>query len=105
MSDGRTGKRFSLQLPISINASESSNELVGTTDNLSVAGVYLHAKGDFKVGSKVNFQITLPADMTGAESDVKIQCTGTVVRTDEQTEAEGPTGIACVIDGYEFVRP
>ena len=60
-------------------------------------------KLDFlKVGSKVSFEILLPREMTGGKSDVKLQCHGTVVRT-ESGDAE-KTGVACVIDGYEFVR-
>jgi hypothetical protein len=102
VSETRTGKRFDLRLPISIEASDSANKLDGITDNLSAAGVYLRANTQLKVGSKVSFEILLPRDMTGGKSDVKLQCHGTVVRT-ESGDAE-KTGVACVIDGYEFVR-
>ncbi len=102
MSETRTGKRFDLRLPISIEASDSANKLDGTTDNLSAAGVYLRANAQLKVGSKVSFEILLPREMTGGKGDVKLQCRGTVVRTEGQ--AEDKTGVACVIDGYEFVR-
>jgi hypothetical protein len=100
VSETRTGKRFDLKLPISIEASDSANKLDGITDNLSAAGVFLHANTELKVGSKVSFEI--PREMTGGKSDVKLQCHGTVVRT-ESGDAE-KTGVACVIDGYEFVR-
>ncbi|HMK31720.1 MAG TPA: PilZ domain-containing protein [Terriglobales bacterium] len=103
MPDSRTGKRFDLKLPVSINPADSVQKLEGTTDNLSVGGVYLRADASFEVGTKVNFEITLPAEATGGPSDVKIQCRGTVVRT-EHDEHGGQTGVACVIDGYEFVR-
>ena len=102
VSETRTGKRFDLRLPISIEASDSANKLDGITDNLSAAGVFLRANTQLKVGSKVSFEILLPREMTGGKSDVKLQCHGTVVRT-ETGEAE-KTGVACVIDGYEFVR-
>jgi hypothetical protein len=102
VSETRTGKRFDLKLPISIEASDSANKLDGTTDNLSAAGVFLHANTHLEVGSKVSFEILLPREMTGGKGDVKLQCHGTVVRT-ESGEAE-KTGVACVIDGYEFVR-
>jgi len=104
VSETRTGKRFDLKLPISIESSGSANKLEGLTDNLSAAGVYMHADAQLEVGSKVSFEIVLPREMTGGKSDVKLQCRGTVVRT----EAGGPQGekdgVACVIDGYEFVR-
>ena len=103
MSETRTGKRFDIKLPISIEASDSVNKLNGITDNLSAAGVYLRANTQLKVGSKVSFEILLPREMTGGKSDVKLQCRGTVVRTDTGG-ASSKTGVACVIDGYEFVR-
>ncbi len=104
MSEARTGKRFDLKLPIVIKESDSADLLQGTTDNLSVAGVYLRAGAEFHVGSKVTFEITLPAEVTGGKNDVKLQCRGTVVRVDEPDNGEASNGVACVIDGYEFVR-
>jgi PilZ domain len=103
VSETRTGKRFDLKLPISIEASESTNKLNGITDNLSAAGVYLHANTELQVGSKISFEILLPREVTGGTADVKLQCRGTVVRT-EPGESAGKTGVACVIDGYEFIR-
>ncbi len=104
MSETRTGKRFDLKLPISIEASDSANKLEGTTDNLSAAGVYLRASAHLKVGSKVSFEIVLPREMTGGKTDVKLQCRGTVVRTEQGGPHGEKEGVACVIDGYEFVR-
>ena len=104
MSETRTGKRFDLRLPISIEASDSANKLEGTTDNLSAAGVYMRANTQLKVGSKVSFEIVLPREMTGGKSDVKLMCRGTVVRTEKGESQGGKAGVACVIDGYEFVR-
>ena len=103
MSETRTGKRFDLKLPISIEASDAAKKLDGITDNVSAAGVYLRANTQLKVGSKVSFEILLPREMTGGKSDVKLQCRGTVVRT-EKADAQEKSGVACVIDGYEFVR-
>ena len=103
MSETRTGKRFDLKLPISIEASDSANKLNGITDNLSAAGVYLRANSQLKVGSKVSFEILLPREVTGGDADVTLQCRGTVVRTDQGGSSD-KTGVACVIDGYEFVR-
>lgn len=104
MSEARTGKRFDLKLPIVIKESDSPDLLQGTTDNLSVAGVYLRAGANFHVGSKVTFEITLPAEVTGGKNDVRLNCRGTVVRVDEPEKGEDSNGVACVIDGYEFVR-
>jgi hypothetical protein len=105
VSEARTGKRFPLELPIKIHKSEEGGEHSGVTGNLSAAGVYIKADASLEMGSTVEFEITLPPEMTGAKEGVVIQCRGRVVRTDEpagdSTEARG---VACVIDSYDFVR-
>ena len=106
VSEARTGKRFPLELPIKIHKEDSEGEARGVTGILSAAGVYIRADAILEVGSPVEFEITLPPDVTGGKEDVIIQCRGRVIRTDEppaSTPAEA-RGVACVIDTYEFVR-
>ena len=102
VSEARTGKRFPLELPIKIHKDDSSSDSKGITGNLSAAGVYIRADASLEMGSPVEFEITLPPDVTGGKENVTIQCKGRVVRTDEAGN-EG-RGVACVIDSYEFVR-
>jgi hypothetical protein len=102
VSEARTGKRFPLELPIRIHRSDSVGEHEGVTGNLSAAGVYIKADESFEIGSPVEFEITLPAEATGGQEDVVIQCRGRVVRADES--GGNRSGVACVIDSYEFVR-
>jgi len=105
VSDLRTGKRFPLELPIKIHKQDESGEHSGVTGNLSAAGVYIRADATLDVGSTVEFEITLPPEMTGAKEGVVIQCRGRVVRTDEPAgSATDARGVACVIDSYDFVR-
>ena len=104
MSEARTGKRFPLELPIKIHKEGTGGDAKGTTGDLSAAGVYIRADASLEIGSPVEFEITLPPDVTGGQENVKIQCKGRVVRTDPSgSNAEGK-GVACVIDSYEFVR-
>ena len=103
MSEARTGKRFPLELPIKIHKGESG-DAKGVTGNLSAAGVYIRADASMEVGSPVEFEITLPPEMTGGQENVTIQCKGRVVRADETGEGGEERGVACVIDSYEFVR-
>ena len=108
MSEHRTGKRFPLELPIKIHKENAGNDASGITGNLSAAGVYIRAEAALDIGSPVEFEITLPPDVTGAKEDVVIQCRGRVVRTDDPPPPSGASsdtrGVACVIDSYEFVR-
>jgi hypothetical protein len=107
VSEARTGKRFPLELPIKIHRAEEGGQHSGVTGNLSAAGVYIRADASLEVGSNVEFEITLPPEVTGAKENVVVQCHGRVVRTNEPAEGGGPTevrGVACVIDSYDFVR-
>jgi len=107
VAEARTGKRFPLHLPIKIHQEDSTADSSGVTSNLSAAGVYIRADAALEVGSPVEFEITLPPDVTGGKEDVVIQCRGRVVRTDEPSAGAAPgdnRGVACVIDSYEFVR-
>ncbi len=101
--EARTGKRFPLELPIKIHK-DAGGEAAGVTGNLSAAGVFIRADSSMEVGSPVEFEITLPPEMTGGQENVTIQCKGRVVRTDETGEGGEGRGVACVIDSYEFVR-
>ena len=102
MADSRTGRRFPLTLPVKIKGGNSSRSQSATTNNLSAAGVFISTNLPFKKGSKLNFQITLPAPVIGAKSDVEIKCTGRVIRVDTPTKGKR-RGVACVIDRYQFV--
>jgi len=84
---------------------EESGEHRGVTGNLSAAGVYIRADAALEVGSNVEFEITLPPEVTGAKENVVVQCRGRVVRSDEPAgNAAESRGVACVIDTYDFVR-
>src|SRR5580658_5667482 len=106
VSEARTGKRFPLELPIKIHRSEEGGQHSGVTGNLSAAGVYIRADAALEVGTNVEFEISLPPEVTGAKENVIVQCRGRVVRTDEppSDKAGDNRGVACVIDSYDFVR-
>ena len=68
VSDARTGKRFPLELPIKIHKESESGAHSGATGNLSAAGVYIKADAALEVGSNVEFEITLPPEVTGSQT-------------------------------------
>jgi hypothetical protein len=102
--EARTGKRFPLELPIKLHSENKGGDAAGTTGNLSAAGVYIRADASLDVGAPVEFEITLPPDVTGGRENVVIACKGRVVRADPTGASEDGRGVACVIDSYEFVR-
>jgi hypothetical protein len=109
--DVRTGKRFPLELPITIHDRGSARKQQGTTFNVSASGVYVRAAKNLKIGSHVSFEILLPGKVLGTEHDVRIRCAGRVVRSDPSRGAgkrieasrEKMRGMACVIDQYRFI--
>jgi hypothetical protein len=52
------------------------------------------------VNSRIEFEITIPANLIGAAADVVLRCVGRVIRADSEDK-----GVACLIDEYDFVRP
>lgn len=99
MEDIRTSRRFPMHLPLKVLGSKIPT---GSTENISAAGVYLVVDGPIEVGAAVDFEITIPGESIGG-ADVRLQCKGRVVRCDPEHEP-GRTGVACVIEQYEFVR-
>ena len=89
--EARTGKRFPLELPIKIHQGQTVGNAV--TGNLSAAGVYIRADSSMEIGSPVEFEITLPPEMTGGQENVTIQCKGRVVRADETGEGGEGRGV------------
>jgi hypothetical protein len=107
MSEARTGKRFPIELPIRIRQKTGASAGKGKTADLSASGVYFQAQTDLAVGSSIEFDITLPAQILGTPRDVEVRCTGRVVRNDKDSKGvkgKKKYGVACVIDQYKFIR-
>ena len=95
----QSAARFPVKLPIHIKspAGESDTE----TDNISANGVHFRHDVDTPVGSTIDFTISLPAEIVGADADVQVECRGRVVRSDVE---DGRRGVGVVIDEYRFER-
>ncbi|MFB3917942.1 MAG: PilZ domain-containing protein [Terriglobales bacterium] len=115
MADARAGKRFPVELPIRIVEADSTEEQKGITANVSHVGVYIRTEPSrrkagetqWRPGARVEFDITLPANVIGAKQDVVVHCRGRVARVEKAAVGRGGEkhhGVACVIDKYEFVR-
>ena len=99
-TDVQGAARFPIKLPVALKA--GGNEKNIETENISANGVLFRMDADVPVGSAVDFTISLPADVVGGHSDVRVDCRGRVVRSFE--EGEGRRGVGVVIDEYRFER-
>ncbi len=104
MGDGaerREARRFTMSLPMRVFLREAKGrELDAHTRDVSYRGLYFLAEADFKVGSEIDFVITLPQQVTQS-GDVNIRCVGEIVRV--EPSENGSKGIAARIARYEFM--
>ncbi|MGH9544314.1 MAG: PilZ domain-containing protein [Terriglobales bacterium] len=97
--DMQSAVRFPIKLPISVKSKSGAN--AAETENISANGVLFHVDSEMPIGSMVDFTISLPADVVGAEADVQLDCRGRVVRNFAEG---GRRGVGVVIDEYRFER-
>jgi hypothetical protein len=96
----QSATRFPIKLPISVKS--KTGETRTESQNISANGVLFQmVDSEMPVGSMVDFTISLPADVVGAETDVRLDCRGRVVRSFEES---GRRGVGVVIDEYRFDR-
>lgn len=108
-TDVQGAPRFPIKLPVALKSAVSQSGVAGAavaaktveTENISANGVLFRMDADVPVGSAVDFTLSLPADVVGAEADVQVDCRGRVVRSFEDG---GRRGVGVVIDEYRFER-
>ena len=110
-TDVQGAPRFPIKLPVALKSTSAvaaagvaGSGVTGEpveTENISANGVLFRMDADVPVGSAVDFTISLPADVVGAEADVQVDCHGRVVRSFEDG---GRRGVGVVIDEYRFER-
>jgi hypothetical protein len=96
----RTSKRFSLKLPVSVRCDNGhASEVSAETRDVSAQGVFFYTGSSLSQGTKVEFTLTLPPEITLTES-IRVRCRGRIVRIDEITPR---VGVAAIIEQYDFV--
>ena len=89
-----------MTLPLTVRSTEpSGNEQQGQTRDVSFRGLYFLVEADFAPGSRIEFILTLPREITMA-GDVHIRCFAEIVRVEPNS---GRRGVAARIDRYEFL--
>jgi PilZ domain len=112
-TDVQGAPRFPIKLPVALKSAINQSGVNGQgitgstiiktveTENISANGVLFRMDADVPVGSAVDFTLSLPADVVGAEADVQVDCRGRVVRSFDDG---GRRGVGVVIDEYRFER-
>ena len=98
-TDVQSAARFPVRLPVAVKSEAGVRS--AETQNVSANGVLFEMDVDMPVGSPVDFTISLPADVVGADADVRVDCRGRVVRS---LSDGGRRGVGVVIDEYRFER-
>ena len=98
-NDVQGAPRFPLELPVSLKS--GGQEALATTQNISANGVLFQVDADMPVGSRVEFTISVPAEIVGSDNDVRLDCRGRVVRKYDSGERHG---VGVVIDEYHLER-
>ncbi len=77
----------------------SQPEVATATRDVSARGVYFLADAGLEEGSRFEFTLTLPAEVTLTRC-VQVRCRARVVRVQVD---ENKVGVAAVIEQYDFV--
>jgi hypothetical protein len=99
----RAMRRFEIRLPALVKLTGNGfQEVVTETQNVSARGIFFYVDRVIPPGSKVEITLTLPAQITLAEV-VRVRFTARVLRA-ESWNGASRTGVAAVIEEYEFLR-
>jgi len=98
--DQRSSTRFPIKLPVEVRAEEAA-KLQAETKDISAGGVLFYMETAMAVGSRIEFNISLPAAVLGTPTNVNVLCVGRVVRCSEEGSRRA---VAAVIDEYRFER-
>lgn len=96
----RNTRRFTLSLPLALQATGAGEQAVATqTRDVSARGVYFLLDSALKQGAEFEFTLTLPPEMTLTER-VQVRCRARVVRVQSE---ENKVGVAAAIEQYDFL--
>jgi hypothetical protein len=100
-AERRGEERFPLRLPVVVRSIHGGvQEESSLTRDVSARGAFFYLEGKLAEGTPVELILTLPAEITLTEN-ILVRCKGKVVRV-MGTVNGGRTGVAVVIDQYDF---
>jgi PilZ domain len=107
VEERRAASRYNLALPVEIRLAPiltALGSVLVKTRNISVHGFYFNIAQEFAVGTKFEFSIALPIEITGP-TQAYISGTARAVRVEEPSESHtGHLGIGALIENYQINR-
>ena len=93
-------RRFDMRLPATVHITEE--DLQTETQNVSARGVFFYLDRPVAQGTQLQVTLTFPPHITLTEA-VRVRFTARVIRVEPPLPSLR-TGIAAMIDNYEFLR-
>ncbi len=102
-TDQRKHPRFAMALPVNVHVQKPDEPVVeACTKDISSKGIYLVMPEAPGAGSKLDFEVRLPGEMTGGKT-IELRCHGKIVRIDSKGFGN-QMGVVATIEEYEFVK-
>ena len=100
----RAAQRFSLNLPVALRSPEGAfDDKTVVSHNVSARGIFFYMDAAPGEGSRIEFTLTLPPEVTLTDS-MRVDCRGHVVRVVSDKPGVN-VGVAATIDGFNsFIR-
>jgi hypothetical protein len=100
-AEQRGTRRIALTLPVAVRFADSETpEMAAQTKDVSARGIYFYMDSHPQAGSRLEFTLTLPPEITLTE-EIRVRCVGRIVRVENPNP--GKVGIAAAIEQYEFL--
>jgi len=101
-AERRGEQRFPLRLPVVVRSIDDGvQEESSLTRDVSARGAFFYLERNLGEGTPIELVLTLPTEITLTEN-IRVRCKGKVVRVVEGING-GKTGVAAVIEQYDFV--
>lgn len=98
-TQARSSIRFPVHLPMAVIA--DAEEHKAETCDMSASAVRFNTDVEMAVGSKIEFVISIPAEVIGTSGNICVSGEGRVVRCSPE---RGKKTVAAIIDEYRFER-
>jgi hypothetical protein len=98
----RAMRRFTMKLPASVRVPGIPCEFSTETENVSARGIFFYLDRWLTKGAKVEVTMCFPPQVTMTEP-MNVRFIARVIRVEPESTTR--TGVAAMIEEYEFLRP